>query len=87
MKKVFPFRFPYTLESSGDFIWCRDTETHIPLLLVGSLPIYNKAAQGAMELQGVQDVSIEAITKRHELGDINYRASIIRFPILQSIHG
>ena len=33
------FRLPYTLQSSGDFLWCRETEAHIPLLLVSSLPV------------------------------------------------
>ena len=32
-------QFPYTLQSSGDFLWCRETEAHIPLLLVCSLPV------------------------------------------------
>ena len=34
------FRLPYTLQSSGDFLWCRETEAHIPLLLICSLPVY-----------------------------------------------
>ena len=33
------FRFPFTIESSGNFVWCRVTEAHIPLLLVGPFPI------------------------------------------------
>ena len=33
------FWFPYTLQSSGDFLCCRETEAHIPLLLVYSLPV------------------------------------------------
>ena len=33
------FRFPYTLQSSGDLLWCRETEAHIPLLLISSLPV------------------------------------------------
>ena len=33
------FRFPYTLQSSGNFLWCRETGAHIPLLLVSSLPV------------------------------------------------
>ena len=49
------------LESYSDLIWCRETEVHIPLLLVGSLPIYHKTAQDAMKMKGVQDLSIEAI--------------------------
>ena len=31
------FRFSYTLESSVYFLWCRETEAHIALLLFGSL--------------------------------------------------
>ena len=38
-RKCSHFRFPYTLQSSGDFIWCRETEAHINLLLACSLPI------------------------------------------------
>ena len=33
------FLFPYTLQSSGDLLWCRETEAHIPLLLVCSIPV------------------------------------------------
>ena len=33
-RRGYNFRFPYTLQSSGDFLWCRETEAHIPLLLV-----------------------------------------------------
>ena len=33
------FRFPYMLPSSGDFLWCIETEEHILLLLVCSLPV------------------------------------------------
>ena len=33
------FRFSYTLQSSGDLLWCRETEAYIPLLLVCSLPV------------------------------------------------
>ena len=33
------FRFPYTLQSSGNLLWCRETEAHINLLLVCSLPV------------------------------------------------
>ena len=33
------FRFPYTLQSSGNLFWCRETEAHIPILLVCSLPL------------------------------------------------
>ena len=33
------FRLPYTLQSSGDFLWCRETESHIPFLLVCYLPV------------------------------------------------
>ena len=53
------FRFPYTLQSSGNFLWCRETEKHNHLLLVGSLTIQNKMAQDAMKMQGFQDVSVE----------------------------
>ena len=38
-RRVSHFWFSYTLQSSGDFFWCRETEAHIPLLLVCSLPI------------------------------------------------
>ena len=33
------FRFPYTLQSSGDLLWCRQTEAHVPLLIICSLPV------------------------------------------------
>ena len=33
------FWFPHTLKSSSNLIWCRETETQNPLLLVGYLPI------------------------------------------------
>ena len=36
------FRFPYTLQSSGDFLWYIETEAHIPLLLVCSLTVSQK---------------------------------------------
>ena len=35
----------------------------------------------------MQDVSIGAIIERHKLGTINYRAPIIKFPVLKSTHG
>ena len=53
--------FPIMLESSSDLLWCIETEVHIRLLLVGSLPIYHKMAQDAMKMKGVQDLSIEDI--------------------------
>ena len=33
------FLFTYTLLSSGDLFWCRETEAHIPPLLVCFLPV------------------------------------------------
>ena len=53
--------FPIMLEYSSDLLWCRETEVHIPLLLVGSLPIQHKTAQDAMKMKGVQDLYIAAI--------------------------
>ena len=52
------FRLPYKLHSSDDFLWCSETEAHIPLLLVSSLPVYHKTAQDAMKAQSVKDISI-----------------------------
>ena len=40
-----------------------------------------------MKTQGLQDVSIEAIIKWHELGDITNRTAGVRSTILQSIKG
>ena len=70
------------IESSGGLLWCRETEVHIPLLLISFLPVYHKTAQDTMKTQTVQYVSIEAIIKRHKTGDITYRAPIIRCPVL-----
>ena len=60
-RRFFHFRFPYTLQSSDDLFWCRETEAHIPILLVCSLPVYKKKAQDTMKKQTLQDVYIEAI--------------------------
>ena len=33
------FWFPYTLQSSGNLLWCRETEAHIHLLLICYVPL------------------------------------------------
>ena len=38
-RRCYHFWFPYTLQSSGNLLWCRETEAHIPLFLVCSLPV------------------------------------------------
>ena len=55
------FWFPYTLQSSGNLLWRRETEAHILLLLFCSLHVSQKKVQGKMKTQTVLDVSIEAI--------------------------
>ena len=74
------------LSTLANLLWRREPESYNPLPLVAYLPILKEKSQDAMKMQGLQDVSIGDIIKRHCFRAITYRSSRIRCPILKSVH-
>ena len=62
------FRFPCTLLSYGNFLWCRETVAHIPALLLGSLPIYHKTSQDTMKTKLCKMSLLRILSKGINLG-------------------